>query len=121
MTTDPKTPAQLADAAAEATRALNHATQSARDGWTYPADAYSTVADLARMASMLPQALVQIGRFMDALEETGRLISDKGPDDLSGRLEGFHVAMRTAEDHARILGRSLDRAHQALGPVAYKE
>jgi hypothetical protein len=122
MTTkEPRTPAQLADDAAEAIRSLNHATMSARDGWVYPGDAYSTVAGLAAMARMLPQALVQMGRFMDALEETGRLTSDHGQADLPGRLEAFHGAMRNAEDHARILGRALDRAHQSLGPVAYKE
>jgi hypothetical protein len=39
-----KTPAQLADSAAEAIRALNHETMSSRADWEYPGDAYSTVA-----------------------------------------------------------------------------
>lgn len=121
MTTEPRTPAQLSDDAAEAVRALNHATMSARDGWTYPGDAYSTVANLAALARMLPQTLAQMVRFVDALEETGRLTSDHGPSDLPGRLETFHGALRNAENHAQILGRALDMAHQSLGPVAYKE
>lgn len=122
MTTEePRTPARLADDAAEAIRRLNHATLSARDGWRYPGDAYDTVACLARMAGGLGQALGQLEGFVGTLADGGRLTSDHGPDDLPGRLEGFHAAMRTAEDHARVLGHSLDRAHQALGPIAYRE
>ena len=43
-----KTPAQLADDAAEAIRGLIHATMSTRPGWEYPADAYSVVGNRRR-------------------------------------------------------------------------
>lgn len=121
MTTAPRTPTQLADDAAEAIRALNHATLSARDGWTYPGDAYSTVANLADMARKLPQAPGQLEGFVGAMEDAGRLQSDTGPDDLPGRLLDFHRAMAGAITQSRALGQALDRAHQALGPVGYRE
>lgn len=122
MTTDPQAPARLADAAAEAVRSLNHATLSRRAaGWEYPGDAYSTVASLSAMAAMLPQALGQIEGFIGALGDADRLRSDKGPEDLPGRLTEFHDAMGAASRQARALYVALNQAHQLLGPVAYKE
>jgi hypothetical protein len=116
-----KTPAQLADASAEAVRALNHATLSKRDGWQYPGDAYSTVANLSALAGYLPQAIGQLESLVGSLEDGGNLRSDKGPDDLPGRLVDFHGAIADAIGQAHALQRALDRAHQALGPIAYQD
>jgi hypothetical protein len=115
-----KTPAQLSDDAYESIRALNHATLSERDGWQYPGDAYSTVANLAAAAGGLPQALGQLESLIGELESSGRLRSDKGPEDLPGRLIDFHGAMADAIRQAHALYKALDRAHQALGPIAYQ-
>lgn len=73
------------------------------------------------MAGMLPQALGQLEGFIGALEDADRLQSDKGPEDLSGRLSDFHEAMGAASRQARALYVSLNQAHQLLSPVAYKE
>lgn len=117
-----KTPAQLSDDSAEAVRALNHATlQQSSNGWQYPGDAYSTVANLAHMTSMLPQALGQLESLIGALEDGGNLRSDKGPEDLPNRLVDFHGAIADAIGQAHALHRALDRAHQALGPIAYQD
>lgn len=122
MTTEPQTPAQLADAAAEAVRALNHATLSRKAaGWEYPGDAYSAVAGLSALAMMLPQALGQLEGFVGALGDADRLQSDKGPGDLPGRLTEFHDVMGEASRQARALYVALNQAHQLLGPVAYRE
>ena len=115
------TPANNADAAAEAVRAINHLTMSQHDGWQYPGDAYSTVGNLAHMAGMLPQAIGQLESLIGALEDGGNLRSDKGPEDLPGRLVDFHGAIADAIAQAHSLHRALDRAHQALGPIAYQE
>lgn len=121
-TTEPRTPAQLADDAAEAVRALSHATltQSAA-GWEYPGDAYSTVGNLTILADRLSQALGQLESFVGAHEDGGRLRSDHGPDDLAQRLLDFHGAMSEAIGLTRVLGQSLDRAHQALGVIGSTE
>ena len=116
-----QTPAQLSDAAYEAVRALNHATLSTRDGWRYPGDAYSTVANLSSLAGGLPQALGQLESLIGALEDGDHLGSDKGADDLPSRLVDFHGAVGDAIAQAHALYRALDRAHQALGPIAYKD
>ena len=117
--TEPRTPAQLADEAADAIRALNHATLSARDGWQYLGDAYSTVAGLARTVGMIPQALDQIGALIEQLDIGGKLRSDK--DTLGTDLDNTYGGLADANDAAKKLYEALDRAHQALGSVAYKE
>lgn len=117
-TTEPRTPAQLADDAAEAIRALAHATLTQQAaGWEDPGDAYSVVANLETLAHRLPQALGQTESFIGAYEDAGRLRSDHGPDDLPQRLLTFHSAMAEAIRHAHSLGLALDRAHSALGAV----
>jgi hypothetical protein len=116
-----KTPAQLADEAAEAVRAINHLTMSPRDDWQYPGDAYSVVGNLAHMAGGLPQAIGQLESLIGSLEDEGRLRSDKGPDDLPGRLVDFHGAIADAIGHAHALQRALSKAHQALSPIAYQD
>lgn len=117
-----KTPAQLSDNAAESVRGLNHATlQRSTNGWEYPGDAYSTVANLSALAGYLPQALSQLESLIGTLEDEQHLRSDKGPEDLPGRLVDFHGAIADAIGQAHSLRRALDRAHQALGPIAYQD
>jgi hypothetical protein len=117
-----QTPAKLSDTAAEAIRALNHATLNRPNlDWQYPGDAYTTVANLSLLAGYLPQAISQIESLIGALEDGGNLSSDLGPEDLPGRLIGFHRAMADAINQAHNLRSALNTAHQALGPIAYKE
>lgn len=117
-----KTPAQLSDAAAESIRALNHVTlQQPNNGWVYPGDAYTTVANLSLLAGYLPQAIGQIESFIGALEDGENLRSDLGEEDLPGRLVGFHMTMADAINQAHNLRSALNKAHQLLGPLAYKE
>lgn len=117
-----KTPAELSDSAAQAVRSLNHATLSRSNlGWEYPGDAYTTVANLSVLVGGLPQAIGQLESLIGSLEDGGHLRSDKGPEDLPGRLVDFHGAIADAIGQADSLRRALDRAHQALGPIAYQE
>ncbi|MFH8581602.1 hypothetical protein [Streptomyces zaomyceticus] len=115
-----KTPAHLADQASDAIRAINHLTQGApRDGWEYPGDVYSLVAGLSQMAMMLPQALEQASRLIADLAEDDRLRSDK--DQLEHDLGETYLGLETARVAAESLYAGLNRAHNGLGPIAYKE
>lgn len=89
-----QTTAQHADTAAEHIRALNHATQS-------------------------PQAVQQIRQHIETLNAEGHLRSDKDTldTDLAATLGGLDDAQAAAEQ----LYAALDRAHQGLGPIAYKD
>lgn len=115
-----KTPAELSDAAAEAVRAQIHATLSkSSNGWQYPGDAYSVVANLAHMATMLPQALDQITQLINDLNESGHLRSDK--DTLDDDLGEVFYGLDAARIAANQLYGALNRAHAGLGPIAYKD
>jgi hypothetical protein len=114
-----KTPAQLADQAAEAIRAINHLTMSPRDDWQYPGDIYSLVGNLSQMAMMLPQALDQASRLLADLNESGRLRSDK--DQLERDLGEAFYGLDDARNAAQRLYGSLNRAHNGLGPIACKD
>jgi hypothetical protein len=114
-----KTPAKLADEAAEAIRAINHLTRSPRDGWEYPGDVYSLVGNLSQLAMMLPQALEQASRFIADLNEGGHLRSDK--DQLDQDLGEVFYGLDDARNAAQKLYGSLNRAHSGLSPIAYKD
>jgi hypothetical protein len=115
-----KTPAQLADEATEAIRAINHLTLgSPRDDWQYPGDAYSVVGNLAQAAMMLPQALDQIGALVEQLDTGGNLRSDK--DTLDADLQDTYGGLADAHDAAKRLYEALNRAHSGLSPIAYKD
>jgi hypothetical protein len=71
------------------------------------------------MAMRLPQALEQIIRLVSDLNEEGHLRSDKDQleHDLGETFRGLDEARIAAEK----LYSSLNRAHQGLGPIAYKD
>lgn len=117
--TEPKTPAQLADDAAEAVRALNHATLSTRDGWEFPADAYSVVGNLGTLVMRLPQALEQLTEFIDQLHADGHVRADGG--DTRDRMIALRAGTVGAVDAAEKLRSALDEMHAALSPLAYQD
>jgi len=106
------TAAQHAEQAAEAVRALNHATQPWAGGLTGPGDVYDILGSLATLASRLPQALTQLQGFLDA----GRI------GVLDGEYAGDPVAAVAACGHwseratvtAWTLTHALDQAHATL-------
>ncbi|WP_327419718.1 hypothetical protein [Streptomyces sp. NBC_01233] len=114
-----KTPAQLAEAAGDAVRALNHATLGTQADWEYPGDVYSVVGNLSYMAGMLPQALDQVAQLLKRLEAEGHLKSDR--DTLAADLEAAYAGLTIAAGAASTLRGALDRAHNGLGAVAYKD
>lgn len=114
------TPRDHAAAAAEAIRALNHATLSKVPGWEYPGDAYDVVGGLDQMANMLGQTLDQIAQHIERLSTLGHIRSDKGGDGA----EDVHSALRALEwgraDAASLASR-LGTAHSALSALAFQD
>jgi hypothetical protein len=107
-----RTPAQIADAAAEEIRALNHALYA---DIAQPSDAYSIVGNLSHLASMLPQALTMIRGAVQELEREGGLYSDRGTlaDDLARAYDGLEQAAADAQ----TLHRAITRAHAGLSHI----
>ena len=118
--TDPRTPAQLADDAAEAIRGANHATLSARPGWEFPADAYSVVGDLLAMVQRLPQLLEQTGVHVQRLADGGHVRSDRGGNGAAEVAAALDALSRASTD-ALAMAAALDTAHSALSPLAYQD
>lgn len=120
MTTD-RTPAQLADDAAEAIRSANHATlTSPREGWEFPSDAYDVVGALLVMVQRLPQLLEQTGAHVQQLADEGHVRSDRGgngADEVAAALD----AIGRASADAVAMAAALDTAHSALSPLAYQD
>ncbi|WP_327431744.1 hypothetical protein [Streptomyces sp. NBC_01236] len=114
MDTDPNT---LATRAAEAIRAFNHATQSAKGELAYPGDAYEVVASLKLLTLRLPQSFDQVSDFLGTLAKTGAVTADCGaPDD---HLAEARSGLASAAIIAQTLSEHLDRAHSALSPLGY--
>ncbi len=92
--------------AAEAIRALNHATLPGTGGLTYPADAYEALGQLAVLAARLPQALAQILAFLAAGQDAGRIVI------VAGDHAGDPAAALTAAP--ACLDAAIDGAQNAL-------
>lgn len=109
--------ADAADRAAEGIRELNHITINP-GGLTYPSDVYFVLANLQRAAAMLPQALDQIGRWLDLEHRAGRVRRDDGRD-LTIDLGVVGANLTAAREHARRLAFVLDAAFNATAHLAY--
>jgi hypothetical protein len=74
-----RTPARIADAAAEEIRALNHRTIN-EDAFDEPAHVYSAIVNLDGLLQGLPQALEQIQHALNGMEKRGEVRMDNGSD-----------------------------------------
>jgi hypothetical protein len=110
--TDAKSPAELADQAAEAIRALNHKLISG--GLTYPADAYDTIGTLRTLADRLPQSLGLIARWLGQEHDRGAIGHDSGGD-AGEYILATADALGRAQEDAELLAAALDVAQQAAG------
>ncbi len=109
-------PAGLASQAAEAVRALNHATRPGASGLVFPADAYDVTGQLALLASRLPQALAQLLAFLHAEVAAGRVVIVSGPHagDPAAVLAAVTASLDSAVVSARRLHQALDAAQNNL-------
>jgi hypothetical protein len=116
---DAKTPAELADVAAEAIRSANHATLTTPAlGWEFPSDAYDVVGRLLTMVQRLPQLLEQAGAHVQRLADTGYVRSDRGGDGAEEVAAALDALGRAGTD-AVAMAAALGTAHGALSPLAY--
>lgn len=113
----PTTAADLADAAAELVRAINHATRPGTSGVRDVGDVYDTTAALALLAARLPQALTQLAAHVAADAAPGRLtaVDETGRDtDPADAVRAATGRLQDAAHAARVLASLLDDAQQAL-------
>jgi hypothetical protein len=103
------TPAELADRAAEAIRALNHATLPGHDAYEWPADVDAALAALERLAQRLPQTLDQAVAWLEQEHAAHRIGHDTYPnrtavaDEVADLLGHLETAAADAHDLARSL------------------
>jgi hypothetical protein len=109
-------PARLAAEAAEAVRALNHATLPGAGALVFPADAYDVTGQLALLASRLPQALAQLLAFLQAEVKAGRVVIVAGDHagDPAAALAALTGSVDAAMASARRLHQALDAAQNKL-------
>ena len=116
-------PAALASEAAEAVRALNHATLPGSGGLMFPADAYDVAGQLALLASRLPQALAQLLAFLRGEVEAGRVavVAGEHNGDPAAMLAAVTASLDAAVVSARRLHDALDAAQNQLTWAAARE
>jgi hypothetical protein len=114
--TGPATPAELAGQAAEAVRALNHATLPGTGGLEYPADAYEITGQLAVLAARLPQALAQLLAFLAEQANAGQItvVAGQHQEDPAAMLAAVTADLDAAAASARRLHQALDNAQNYL-------
>jgi hypothetical protein len=109
-------PAELAGQAAEAVRALNHATLPGTGGLAYPADAYEVTGQLSVLAARLPQALAQLLAFLGEQAAAGRIqaVAGQHAGDAAAMLAAVTADLDAAVASARRLHQALDAAQNHL-------
>ena len=100
----------LAAATAQAVRELNHRTPHP-DALTGPAQLDRIVAELAAMTAGLPQLLRQLGGWLAAEQQAGRIRTDNHLDP-SRTVDQAAADLADAGQAARQLGQLLDAARQ---------
>ncbi|WP_416976685.1 hypothetical protein [Streptomyces sp. T028] len=110
------TPARTLTQAAELVRAFNHDTISTGADWQFPPHAYDAIGNLAYLARMLPQAIVQTLQPVRTTHEQGRVTIDGGGDPAKA-VEHLRTAVAHAAEAAQLLADALDHAHAAVSPM----
>jgi hypothetical protein len=104
-------PIYHAENAAEAVRALNHATAWG-EGYIWPADVSAVIARLQILAARLPQALNQAGRWLQTTSDEGSVGHDAGGD-AAATVARAVADLAAASQAAETLAARLDAAHQS--------
>lgn len=113
-----RTPAELADDAAEAIRSLNHVTIH-RDAYHEPADINSAVSRLEALAYTLPQALTQTARILQAMDQDPGIRIDSGANSAEKVAEAVQE-MQRAQQAFQAAGEALSRANQRLSTMGWR-
>jgi hypothetical protein len=110
---DTSSPAEVAEAIADAVRTLNYQTGAGGSvELEHPSDLYDVVGSLAVAAERLPQLFDQMARWITAEQQAGRVGHDQDQDP-GEYVNAVTDALRRASDDAVTLRAALDNAHQA--------
>ena len=114
---------QLAEQAAHAIRLLNHRTRPNTGGLADPLDTAEIIAALASTASMLPQLLGQLARWLEHQHHTGRLRVDAvAPlSDTAHTVHALTDTLHRAIQCVHHAAEELDTAHEHAAHLASAE
>ena len=117
---EPLRPRDHAEAAAEAIRALNHATlrHGDADGYVWPADVDAVLAELHLLAGYLPQAFTQAAHWLAAQDDLGRVRHDTPGAEVATAVAWVLDGLADATVHARDLAMSLADTRRASSHLA---
>jgi hypothetical protein len=115
--TDTRTPAEVADAIAEAVRTLNYMTGAGGSvELEYPGDLAQVLGNLKIAFDRLPQLFGQMSRWILAEHDAGRVAHDQGAD-AGEYVTAIVEAFERAQGDATALGAALDSAHEAASTL----
>lgn len=109
-------PAQCAEQAAEAVRALNHVTLPGAGGLTEPADVYAVLGSLVTLMARLPQALTQLQSFLVREHAAGRvqIVDGQHAGDPAAAVAALTSQLSCAVRSAEALQHALEQAHATV-------
>ena len=109
-----------AEAAAEAIRAVSHATQPWGESLTGPADVYDVLGSLELLAARLPQALSQLQRYLVREQEAGRvrIVDGEHAGDPAAAVTATTCRLEQATAAAGSLREALEHARELLAWAA---
>lgn len=109
-------PVGCAEVAAEAARALNHATRPSAGALTGPAEVYAVLGALGLLAGRLPQALTQLRDLVADQHAAGRLriVDGEHRDDPAAAVTDLARQLCWAAASAEALHAGLEQAHATL-------
>lgn len=116
-----RTPAEIASAAAEETRALNHRTLDPK-AFTQPGDVSDVANAVATLVQRLPQTLQQLEAGLEALYDHDAIRLDDiregyaSQKDISDRVSAVRSALRDARED---LSQAYATLQRATGPLSH--
>jgi hypothetical protein len=114
VTSDDRSPVELAAAAYEAVRSLNHATFPAQCELADQQELYCVLGSLAALLRATPQALRQVGDWVAGEQLRGRVgVDDACPASPATTVDAIVTALSTAREAVARAGREADHAHEA--------
>jgi hypothetical protein len=113
-------PWERADEAAEAVRALNHATMGWASQLRYPSDLADVVANLQASAAHTPQLCAQLATWLHGRHDCGKVGADNGLDPGEYVAAVIEALQRAGQD-AELLAAALDSAYQAAAVLTDRD
>jgi hypothetical protein len=115
-------PHQMASAAAEEIRALNHRTLDADKAFTYPGQVSDTANGIATLLERLPQALRQMEAGLEQLRDDNAIRLDDRPENETSQKDIHDQVFAVTQALSRtreLLGEAHTALRQATGPLSH--